>query len=627
MIRRTLLSVILCVFPAVVLSAATIDSMDTVWTLTKESGVTATLSVDNSANRVDYDMGSGSWFELYKDSFLTFDASVADTIGFYVKSSGARNDLKIQIEDKDGDIFVKEIDKAADGTGTWQTYAVPLYAFSYSHGTGNGMLDRSGISKLGFAVTPDSGGSGAVAFDEISLPDFFIVDDFEDDVSANILGGSEGSFNGGGAPLPITSFTSQSAATGSQSLKIAYDVSVGFSGYYIFISSSDAAGDIDLSEYYALSFYTRSDTAGKKFKIEVKYESSPTPTVQLNSYLPGGTQTEWKKVTIPLADFTPALKSTSTMQVNFTFDQAPNTGTVYIDNIRFERTDIQAEVIDSMDLDYPVSGWANYGRDSDSGITTTSLESVNGVSGKDTDSAIQLNYSFNRNPVASGDWVVMEREWGLNLSGYSALKFDYKGTGSDNNIEVKLTDSSGTRFWRKIFSVSNTGGEYRTLSLKMRDFTLFNASEENTDTIDLKRIKTVGITVSKNGGDQGSFYVRNLAGDESDFEKERHGKLIKALSVINNPFSPDGDGIRDTVKFLFTLSAAADAELTVYNLAGRRIYKAEKTGVTAELETLFEWNGRDDSGDRVKNGLYFYRLSADSGEKEDDIKHIVAVFR
>ncbi len=61
----------------------------------------------------------------------------------------------------------------------------------------------------------------------------------------------------------------------------------------------------------------------------------------------------------------------------------------------------------------------------------------------------------------------------------------------------------------------------------------------------------------------------------------------------------------------YTLAQAAPCQIAVYNVTGQRV----ATLVNESLqpgEYAVRWNGRSDRGDRLRSGLYFYRITAGS---------------
>ena len=71
--------------------------------------------------------------------------------------------------------------------------------------------------------------------------------------------------------------------------------------------------------------------------------------------------------------------------------------------------------------------------------------------------------------------------------------------------------------------------------------------------------------------------------------------------------SPNPFGAETSIRF--AMPAAGDAELTVFDMAGRRVRQLVSGNLAAGEHTA-RWNGRSDAGARVPPGVYFYRLQA-----------------
>jgi hypothetical protein len=85
-----------------------------------------------------------------------------------------------------------------------------------------------------------------------------------------------------------------------------------------------------------------------------------------------------------------------------------------------------------------------------------------------------------------------------------------------------------------------------------------------------------------------------------------------------NPFR------RDT-RFVFSLSSAADeASLSIYTISGRIIRTLKISGPVIGYRELM-WDGRDSRGERVANGVYFYRFVAKRGKSK--IEHLGKIAR
>lgn len=101
------------------------------------------------------------------------------------------------------------------------------------------------------------------------------------------------------------------------------------------------------------------------------------------------------------------------------------------------------------------------------------------------------------------------------------------------------------------------------------------------------------ITVTENSGITGL----------SENEDLPSGFLLK--QNYPNPFNP-------STTIAYFLPASAAITLTVYNMLGQRIRTLIRNEKQAGGEYRVQWNGRDDRGQQVVSGVYFYRLEMGS---------------
>jgi flagellar hook assembly protein FlgD len=80
---------------------------------------------------------------------------------------------------------------------------------------------------------------------------------------------------------------------------------------------------------------------------------------------------------------------------------------------------------------------------------------------------------------------------------------------------------------------------------------------------------------------------------------------VKAVHLFQNqpnPFSPE-------TSIAFNLPMAGPVELVIYGVNGRRIRGLVKDTREVGRHTA-SWDGRDDAGEKVSSGIYFYQLTA-----------------
>lgn len=89
----------------------------------------------------------------------------------------------------------------------------------------------------------------------------------------------------------------------------------------------------------------------------------------------------------------------------------------------------------------------------------------------------------------------------------------------------------------------------------------------------------------------------------TDLENSSPGGLIQSLVAapnISNSFEP--------INFLLNLNSPAQVSLTLYNIAGEKVFSAQAQ--EAQGKSTIEWTTQNNNGRQVASGLYIYVLKA-----------------
>lgn len=89
------------------------------------------------------------------------------------------------------------------------------------------------------------------------------------------------------------------------------------------------------------------------------------------------------------------------------------------------------------------------------------------------------------------------------------------------------------------------------------------------------------------------------------------GGLVGDLEVVANPFTPNGDGINDAVRFVFPvfkMPGQASLILEVYALDGSLVHRRAQPVAHAAGVQEVSWDGRDRDGVLLPPGLYICRV-------------------
>ena len=109
-------------------------------------------------------------------------------------------------------------------------------------------------------------------------------------------------------------------------------------------------------------------------------------------------------------------------------------------------------------------------------------------------------------------------------------------------------------------------------------------------------------------------------------------ELIAAVDVGPNPFTPNGDGINDQVRFQFQLhelSTPRALTVTIYDLSGKQVRQLNQEGVVRGLFSdgadAPTWDGLDNHGSIVAPGIYLYRIALDADKGEEELTGTLSV--
>ncbi len=98
-------------------------------------------------------------------------------------------------------------------------------------------------------------------------------------------------------------------------------------------------------------------------------------------------------------------------------------------------------------------------------------------------------------------------------------------------------------------------------------------------------------------------------------------EVVYGIMNFPNPFRP-APGVPQTTICFTTKDLVREKSIDIYNLAGELVHKAPGTGITCtgidpshRHVYKYNWNGRNDYGERVASGIYIYVVNADGSKK------------
>lgn len=606
---------------------------------TEDNPIVLIQSDSDQALQLNFDFDSaGAYSQLTKNFSLFNMGELARSnvaLQFYARGLGPDNLVRFRLTDVDGDQIYQTFSGLSQN-GNWQAVSIPLASFTLSS-SGNGQFDLFKVKKVEIALEKNSGGTGTLDIDRLRLvrtldqgSSAILLDNFEGGTgSPNNFGGPIGTFTQDtGASLTTTYDSSQgNVFNGNFSLKLTYNAgtltTVENAGYF------NGPAGTDLSGMEQIEFYAKASNDNEAFRLKF---GSTTQNQVINV---GGIGTDWQRIVIPYENFEKLISSgvaggtglstVTEFVLVFTPNVSVGSGDLWIDDIRFIKPDTSSgtiKIIDEMEepTDPALTTWfAAY----DTGSFAT-LDSISdGVEGR----ALRLTCE-----MKSGSYCTMVREFYVNTTLPDSFRFNYKYTGlssgieATNDFEFNLLDSEDVRFKFDLPNLNNTHNTWKTMTLPLSDFKEVSGGS----TIDLRKIKEIRFTLLKDDGGSGLFAIDDLEVlSAPKLESSEPDRLIQNLSTDNNPFSPNGDGLRDTVQFSYTLKERASTRLRIYDTKGLVIKELKETGVESSGKKMIIWNGQDSSNSLVANGLYFYQLRAESvkASTKDRETGVVAVLR
>ena len=88
------------------------------------------------------------------------------------------------------------------------------------------------------------------------------------------------------------------------------------------------------------------------------------------------------------------------------------------------------------------------------------------------------------------------------------------------------------------------------------------------------------------------------------------GRGMYEISILPNPFTPNGDGFNDYVSFEFLEAATSPSEVRIYDITGREVIR-----LTTPEGNSFKWWGVDREGRSLQPGVYIYVIIVEGQNK------------
>jgi len=192
-------------------------------------------------------------------------------------------------------------------------------------------------------------------------------------------------------------------------------------------------------------------------------------------------------------------------------------------------------------------------------------------------------------------------------------RYDYGVSGTEQSYDMAIDDSGSVYVTGFSGSGGAAGFDYATIKYYSNGDTAwvmrYNGPESGSDYAQALAVDDSGNVYVTGYGDEGSGtdndyctikYVQTTSGvrDETG-DRERPSDFALSQNYPN-PFNP-------TTKIEFTLAKSGFVTLQICDVLGRKV----RTLVSEELSSGYKsvmWDGKNDDGDEVASGVYFYQL-------------------
>jgi hypothetical protein len=240
------------------------------------------------------------------------------------------------------------------------------------------------------------------------------------------------------------------------------------------------------------------------------------------------------------------------------------------------------------------------------------------------------------NPTAntiSNLYVGLFFDWDINLNASDYARYD----ASRNMGFVQNNASSPTRLAATRLLSSNANVSYRSIDNPAELYDGFTDQEkwnflsgglqtQNLDNIDVSTLLAEGPVSIPAGGTK--IFVFAVVGGNSLSELETNAD--NASNAWNNPgtpIEPDRTNLpvryelsqnfpnpfNPTTTISYQLAKPGDISLRIFNIAGQEVQVLD-TGYKQAGNHQISWNGKDNNGQSVASGIYFYQLTVHSEE-------------
>ncbi|MBN2380681.1 T9SS type A sorting domain-containing protein [candidate division WOR-3 bacterium] len=231
----------------------------------------------------------------------------------------------------------------------------------------------------------------------------------------------------------------------------------------------------------------------------------------------------------------------------------------------------------------------------DDSIYTYRIEPIKVVTGSVTSSDYQgptAGFLVNGKPVLDGDTVLpsftltieLQDQSGINLAGKTGLR----GPAIGRKFSLEINESDPV------------------------DLSPYFEYEVSSDELATKGVANLPISFAQEDNILTLYAVDNMR-NTSQYDLNLYTAFERNLEVETPLVYPNP--VSSTAEFTFELNAAADVSVLIFSISGRLVRRLPVLSYPEGFSS-YAWDGLDASGRPLPNGVYIYRLTAETGPED-----------
>ena len=174
---------------------------------------------------------------------------------------------------------------------------------------------------------------------------------------------------------------------------------------------------------------------------------------------------------------------------------------------------------------------------------------------------------------------------------------DHKG--KEEIVVISLSDPLGINLTKELGHSIILENLLTNQSIDITDDFFYNLNSITTGEVTLNNYLDSDININISAWDNA-----NNPSEKDIYIYSNNDSKLRIYNVFNfpNPFS-------DRTKFTFELSAPAEVNIYIYTIGGKKIKQIKNRNMSIGFQSI-EWDGKNEYGEMLANGVYIYKINA-----------------